>query len=158
MDIHKKKIVDYAKPLPNEQHESFCQSYIELDLEHHIVNKRARRIRAYKNAFPDSTSYTESVINSRASVLLRNENVSGRIGHLYEENGASVDNLYSWTLSKSTDVLLNIVYDEDTADKDKLVAIKELNKMTGIDVPKAEEEEDKTDRISDFLQKFRGGK
>lgn len=157
MNIHNKKIVDYAEPLQNEQHELFCQSYVELDLEQHIVNKRARRIRAYRKCFPGSVDYTESIINSRASVLLRSENVSGRIDYLYEENGTSVDNKYSWTINKSTDALLDIVYDDATADKDKIGAIKELNKIKGLDTPTIEEEE-KSDNISKFLQGFRGDK
>lgn len=155
MDIHKKKIIDSEIPLTNETHETFCIEYVRLDIEEHVVNKRARRIRAYRLAFPETKKDADSVISSRATTLLARKTVKDRIKALYEEEGTSVENEFNWTRSKSESLLVEIAYDDELKTADRLKAISELNKMRGIDVPFVEDDgKEEEDTVDSFFSKI----
>jgi len=93
----------------------------------------------------------DSLINSRATTLLKNRNVSERIKFLYEEEGTSVENEYTWTRSKSEDVLVSIVYNEESKDGDRIKAVNQLNVMRGIDSPVEKDKEKEEDSVSTFF-------
>lgn len=155
MDIHRKKIIDSEIPLTNEIHETFCMEYVRLDIEEHVVNKRARRIKAYRTAFPDTIKDSDSVISSRATTLLSRKTIKDRIKSLYEEEGTSVENEFNWTRSKSESLLVEIAYDDELKTGDRLKAISELNKMRGIDVPFVEEgNNEEEDTVDSFFTKI----
>lgn len=155
IDIHKKKIVDSEIPLTNDTHETFCIEYVRLDIEEQIFNKRARRIRAYRLAFPETKKDSDSTINSRATSLLARKTIKDRIKNLYEKEGTSVENEFNWTRSKSEGLLLGIAYDEKLKTADRLKAISELNKMRGIDVPFIKEEnKEEEDTVDSFFSKI----
>lgn len=151
MDIHKKKPIDPEAPLSSDAQEVFCREYVRLDIEEGIVNKRARRIRAYRFSFPETIKDTDGTINSRATALLGKAPVRNRIKKLYEDEGTSVENEFNWTRSKSENVLLEIVYNEDLKTADRLKAISELNKMRGIDTPTVEEDKSDADEIDSYF-------
>lgn len=155
MDIHKKKIFDHEQPLTNDNQERFCQEYVRLDIEERIVNKRARRIKAYRLIFPETIKETDAVCNGRAVTLLSRKPIRDRIAALYEEEGASVESEFIWTKSKSETLLVGIAYDDDNKTGDRIKAISELNKMRGIDVPVVDEEENKGDSVDQFFGKFK---
>lgn len=156
MDVINKKIIDHEEPLNRDAHEAFCQEYVRLDLEDRIVNKRARRIKAYRFAYPETIGSTDAAMNTRASALLNKESVSSRISAIYETNGACVENTYIWTKEKSEELLAEMAYDEMMKPADRLKAISELNKMRGVDTPKVEDEENKGDSVDSFFDKFKG--
>ena len=156
MDIIKKKIIDHEMPLTNEQQEGFCLEYVRLDIEEQITNKRARRIKAYRFIYPETLKDSDHVCNTRATRLLAKKPVAERIRALYEEEGSSVENEFSWTRSKSEGLLVDIAYDEEQKTADRIKAIGELNKMKGIEVPKVEVEETAGDSIDKFFGKFKG--
>lgn len=151
MDIHRKKPIDPEAPLSSDAQEKFCNEYVRLDIEEGIVNKRARRIRAYRLSFPETNKDNDGVINSKATALLNRSTVRDRIRKLYEEEGTSVENEFNWTKSKSENVLLEIVYNEDLKTADRLKAISELNKMRGIDAPTVEEDKSDDDEIDSYF-------
>ena len=86
---------------------------------------------------------------------MRKKSVSGRIRFIYEEEGSSVENEFNWTRGKAEEVLLNMVYDDLNKTGDKLNAIKELNKMRGIDVPVVKVEKSGDD-VDAFFSKVVG--
>lgn len=152
MRIIEKQQIDWEKPLPNEKQEAFCQEYVRLDMEEGVKQDRARRIEAYRFAFPDSNMTPDGQINSRAQNLLRKDIISSRLNYLYEELGAGIENKVKWTQAKAEDALLEIVYGEEKTEN-KLRAIDMINKIREIGVKK--EVEDKTGTIEAFLNKFR---
>lgn len=156
MDIHKVKIVDHELPLTNENQEAFCQEYVRLDIEEHIANKRARRIKAYRFIYPETRSDSDSVCNTRATRLLAKKAISERIRAIYEEEGSSVENEFNWTRSKSETILVDMAYDDELKPEARLKAISELNKMRGIDAPKIVEEDNKGDTVDSFFSRFKG--
>lgn len=150
--------IDYAEPLPNEKHELFCQEYLRLDVEGIVKQAKARRIEAYKVAYPEAKDELYNKINSRASNLLRNENVVARLEYLYEENGSGIENKIRWTRGKAEDELLDIVLGDDKTEI-KLKAIDMLNKMRGISAPEEKKEEIvEESSVEKFFSKLRGRK
>lgn len=156
MDLHKKKMIDCEQSLPNIAHENYCQEYVRLDIEDRIVNKKARRLKAYRFSFPETINDNATAVNRRACNLMRNKEISERISFLYEEEGSSVENEYFWTKSKAETVLAEIVYDENNKDADRINAVKQLNQMRGLDVPKPKKEGEGADSIKDFFEEFGG--
>jgi len=157
MSVIARKIVDFAEPLSNELHEAFCLEYLRLDIEQKVANKKARRIKAYRASFPEAYGVNDSLINSRATTLLKNRNVSERIKFLYEEEGTSVENEYTWTRSKSEDVLVSIVYNEESKDGDRIKAVNQLNVMRGIDSPVEKDKGKEEDSVSTFFNNIATG-
>jgi len=153
VDIHNKDVVDYGEKLHNKAHEKFCQEYFRLDVEEKIVNRKTRRVMAYRVSYPENSNVPDGTINSRASTLLRNENVAGRLQYLYESYGGSVEQQYNWTRGKSEDMLISLAFDEDVKYSDRINAIKELNKMRGYDNPIYDNAEE-GDIIDEFLKEF----
>lgn len=156
MDIHLKKMIDPAEPLKNESQEKFCQEYVRLDIEDGVVNKKARRVKAYIFSYPETVKESEGVVSSRATYLLSRPHIKARIGHLYEEEGSSVENQYNWTRSKSEAILIGIAYNDELKTGDRLKAISELNKMRGIDVPKIDDTSTKENTVDSFFDSLRG--
>lgn len=150
-----KQPIDWEKPLPNENHEKFVQEYLRLDIEDGIRQAKTRRILAYKFAFPDSRDDSEGKINSRASKLIKNEDISSRLSFLYEENGTGVENQYKWTQNKAEEVLLEIIYGEEKTEN-KLKALDMINKLREIGVKKEEEPEKKVNTVEAFFNKLKG--
>lgn len=156
MDVMKKKIVDHEVPLANDSHEVFCAEYVRLDIEDSVVNKRMRRIMAYRAGYPDTFAESDAVCSSRATALLAKKFVKDRIKALYEEEGTSVENEFVWTKSKSETLLVEVAYDNTQKTADRIKAISELNKMRGIEVPKVIEEVNDGDSVDQFFAKFKG--
>jgi len=152
MSVINKKIVDFAIDLDNKLHETYCREYVRLDLEDHVVNKKARRVKAYRFSFPETYNDPDGTINSRACTLLRGKNVSSRIKYLYEQDGSSVENEFNWTRSKSEDVLLSMIYNEESKDADRLKAVNQLNTMRGIDSVIVKKEDGEIDTVSKFFR------
>lgn len=152
----KKKIIDHELPLTNENHEAFCVEYVRLDVEDRIVNKRARRVKAYRFIYPETIGEADSVCSSRATALLAKKTIRDRIANIYEELGTSVEAEYAWNRVKSEELLVEIAVDDSQKAGDRIKAIGELNKMRGIEVPKVIEEEVKGDSIDTFFSKFKG--
>lgn len=157
MSIINKKIIDFAIDLENKLHETYCREYVRLDLEDHVVNKKARRVKAYRFSFPETYDAGDGVINSRACTLLRGKSVSSRIKYLYEQDGSSIENEFNWTRSKSEDVLLSIIYNDESKQADKLKAIQQLNAMRGIDAPVVKKEEGEQDTVAQFFMTINNG-
>ncbi|MGL5712948.1 MAG: hypothetical protein ACRCX2_08010 [Paraclostridium sp.] len=155
MDLMKRKIIDPEQPLDSEKQEAFCMEYVRLDIEDHIANKRARKVMAYRNVFEGTIGDSDSVCATRATSLLSRESIKERIKAIYEEEGTSVENQFTWTKSKSEEMLVDIVYNHELKTADRLKAISELNKMRGIDVPKVEDEETAGDAVDGFFSKLK---
>ncbi|MGL5711795.1 MAG: hypothetical protein ACRCX2_02145 [Paraclostridium sp.] len=156
MDVMKKRIVDHEVPLANDSHEGFCSEYVRLDIEDGVVNKRMRRIIAYRHSYPETFSDSDAIVSSRATALLAKKVVKDRIKALYEDEGTSVENEFTWTKSKSEGLLVEIAYDNSQKAGDRIKAIGELNKMRGIDIPKVVEEVNEGDSVDQFFAKFKG--
>lgn len=150
-----KQPIDWEEPLPNKKQENFCQEYIRLDVEEGIKQLKARRVMAYKFAFPDARDDSEGKLNSRASKLLRDENVVARLTFLYEELGSGIENDVKWNKTKAEDVLLDIIYGEEKTEN-KLKALDMLNKLREVGVKKEEEEEKQLSSIETFFNKLKG--
>ena len=159
MNLKDVEIVDPTLPLSNEAHENFVQAYISFDLDGIIKNKRARKMEAYRVAYPETRATKDSIVNSRATDLLLKESIAERLEYLYEKFGTSVENKYSWTPNKAEEALLDIIYGEEEKSADKIKAISELNRMRGIDKPQVEENVVKEEsKIGSFFDKILGGK
>lgn len=156
MNLHTKKTIDYEIPLENEAHEAFCQEYVRLDIEDRVISKRYRRVLAYKFAFPED-NVNDEAINQRAFNLIRRKECEKRIEYIYNLEGTSIENLFTWTRSKSEEALLELAFGEGVKPGDKLRAIAELNKMRGLDAPvvAVEEEKKETDSVADFFSRIR---
>lgn len=150
-----KQPIDWEKPLPNEKQENFCQEYVRLDMEDGIKQARARRIMAYKFAFPDARDDVEGKLNSRASKLLKDDNIVSRLTFLYEELGAGIENEVKWNKTKAEDVLLDIIYGEEKTEN-KLKALDMLNKLREVGVKKEEDEEKQLSTVEAFFNKLKG--
>lgn len=158
MNIHLKKPIDYLEGLDNENHNAFCENYVMLDLEEGISNDKQRRIRAYRLTYPETTSgILDHVVNTRATALMRRNDIKERIAFLYEEEGTSVENQFRWTRGKAEKVLVDIATSENEKTSDIIKAVDALNKMRGIDVPVIIDEDDSGDEdtIDTFFNKFR---
>lgn len=150
--------IDHEQPLPNKSQEMFCQEYLKMDLDGEVRQAKARRIEAYKRAYPGSIDETNSVLNTRAVALLRLEHVSARLKYLYEQNGAGIEAEVKWTKDKAEDVLIDIIFGNEKTEN-KLKALTELNKLRGIEAPKKEVEEEKQiSTVESFFNKLKGGK
>lgn len=157
MDLHKRKIIDYEVSLPNTFHEKFCQEYVRLDIEDRVVNKKARRVKAYRFSFPETIGDNKTDVDRRALNLLRRKEIVERIRYIYEQEGTSIEAEYYWTKSKAEGVLVEIAYDDESKDADRINAVKQLNQMRGIDIPKVEDRGDSESSIDKFF-KMVGGK
>lgn len=142
--------------MPIDAQEAFCNEYIRLDIEELIANKRARRIKAYRFAYPETIGDADHIVASRATAMLAKKVIKDRIKHLYEAEGTSVETEFAWTKSKSESLLVDIAYSDEQKTADRLKAISELNKMRGIDAPKVIEEDNKGDTVDSFFDKFKG--
>lgn len=150
--------IDWEQPLPNEAHERFCQEYVRLDLDGEVKQAKARKVEAYKFAFPDSKDEVFHKLSSRATNLLRNENVIERLRYLYEQMGTGIENEVKWTRSKAEDALLEIILGQEKTEN-KMKAIDMLNKLRGIGAPVVEEDEEKNiDSVQIFFNKLKGVK
>ena len=160
MNIHNKKVIDHLSPLEIGSQEEFCKEYVRLDIEERIINKRARRIKAYRNTYKDSIMEQDGVINSRAVTLLKKDYIMERIATLYDEEGTSIEQQFNWTTSKAEELLVAIAHDDELKTADRLKAISELNKMRGIDAPviiPEEKEVDSTDSVEMFFSMIKKG-
>lgn len=150
-----KQQIDWEEPLPNEKHEVFCQEYIRLDMEDGIKQAKARRIMAYRFAFPDSRDDADGKINSRASKLLKNDDIVSRLNFLYEDLGAGIEDKVKWNKVKAENVLIDIIFGEEKTEN-KLKALDMLNKLREIGVKKEEEEEEQISTVEAFFNKLKG--
>lgn len=155
MSIMTAKPIDFEKPLLNENREKFCQEYVRLDVEDGVRQAKARRIQAYRFAFPDGADVADSIIASRAGKLLNDEFVSARLAYLYEQLGTGIENEVKWNKIKAEDVLLDIIFGEEKTEN-KLKALDMLNKLREIGVKKEEEEEKQISSIETFFNKLKG--
>lgn len=149
MNLHNYKPFDREEPLSTESWEIFCQEYLRLDLNREIPQMRARRIAAYRKAYPSAKDMYPADVNVKAIALLRKEEVAERLAFLYEQEGSGVENEFKWTKAKAEDELLNMVLSPDTKDGDRLKAISMLNEIRGVTKP-----EEKKETIIDTVQSF----
>lgn len=145
---------DYTQPLKTEAYETFCQEYFELDISGEIRQTKARRIEAYKRAYPNAVNYKPSEVNSKAMGLLRDERIAKRLEYLYEENCSGVENAVKWTKTRSEDALLDIITSPETKNADKLKAIDMLNTLRDIK-PVEKPKEDIIDSVTAFFNKLK---
>lgn len=82
---------------------------------------------------------------------MRMDEIKLRIDYLLNTGEDPFENKNKWNENKSINFLLEIASDEDLRTSDRLSAIKMLNEIKGIG-----EEEDKSDKLSEFLKRVRG--
>ena len=153
--IHCAQPFDKTIPLENEAREKFCQEYLRLDLDGEIKQAKARRIEAFRVAYPEYRDKIPSDANMKAVRLLRDDNVAERLAYLYEQSGTGIENEIKWTKSKSEDMLLEIIYSTTTKDSDKLKAIQMINELREIGPADKEEEQSAIDSVKEFFSKLK---
>lgn len=85
---------------------------------------------AYRRANPRSLQWKPETVLKRASEMVREGNVPGRIAELRRQTAAAIQ----WTREDSLRVLSEIAQGE-AANRDKVAAVKELNTMGGFNEP-----------------------
>jgi phage terminase small subunit len=88
---------------------------------------------AYRAAFNVKPTTKSETIHKRASELMADGDVRGRV----EELKAAVAERVMWTMEDSLNVLATIAkgIDEDAKPSDKVNAVKAINAMIGLDAP-----------------------
>lgn len=155
MNLHNYKPYDPEQPLNSEHQELFCQEYFRLDVEREILQRRARRIAAYKFAYKDGCNgISDADINMRAIGLLREINVAKRLEHLYDKDGSGVEHKVKWSKVKAEDELLSMIISPETKDADKLKAINMLNE---INLDDGSKKEGLRDTVQEFFKRIGKG-
>jgi len=146
------RLFDPSKPM-SDNVEEFIKRYFEL-VEGKVVNKRQRKILAYRHAFKETcTGKPDYYVLQLATQLLTKENVKDRMIYLQSINGVEEELDFDWNKSKAEEVLLEIIYDEKAKMADRLKAIDQLNKMKGMD-KRVMQEEEASDSVADFMNRL----
>lgn len=103
--------------LKNARHEKFAQG---------IALGTSQR-RAYRAAFPSSQSWKDETVDSKASLLAKNEKVLARVKELQEAATSKA----VMTATQRKEWLTKLIQSEDEATQNKLKAVDILNKMDG---------------------------
>ena len=85
---------------------------------------------AYRTAFDVSPTTKQETVYKRASELMSNGEVSGRVAELREQLSAKA----LWTRQDSVQALISVLSNPETQ-KDVIAAVKELNAMHGYNAP-----------------------
>ena len=110
--------------LNNVRHEKFAQC---------IANGLSQR-KAYRAAFPNSVKWKDETVDSKASVLAKNDKVLERLRELAEETSRKA----IMTATERKEWLTKIIRSQYDETKDKLKAVDLLNKMEGSYIEKVE--------------------
>ena len=103
--------------LTNARHEKFAQC---------IASGMSQR-KAYRAAFPKSVNWKDETVDSKASVLSKNDKVVERLGELAKESSSKA----VMTAKERKEWLTALIYKEGEDTKDRLKAIDILNRMEG---------------------------
>lgn len=85
---------------------------------------------AYRSAFDVGATTKQETIYKRASELMSNGEVSGRVAELREQLSAKA----LWTRQDSVQALISVLSNPESQ-KDVIAAVKELNAMHGFNAP-----------------------
>lgn len=85
---------------------------------------------AYRSAFDVGATTKQETIHKRASELMSNGEVSGRVAELREQLSAKS----LWTRQDSVQALISVLSNPESQ-KDVIAAVKELNAMHGFNAP-----------------------
>lgn len=85
---------------------------------------------AYRSAFDVGATTKQETIHKRASELMSNGEVSGRVAELREQLSAKA----LWTRQDSVQALISVLSNPESQ-KDVIAAVKELNAMHGFNAP-----------------------
>lgn len=140
-------IRDWSEPLKNKKREKFCQEYVRLEMVQKLPYEKRKRMEAYNVGF----NYHGNNAEFLSRKLMRMDEIKLRIDYLLNTGEDPFENKNKWNENKSINFLLEIASDEDLRASDRLSAIKMLNEIKGIG-----EEEDKSDKLSEFLKRVRG--
>lgn len=110
--------------LKNVRHEKFAQG---------LANGLSQR-NAYRAAFPTSEKWKDETVDSKASLLAKNDKVLARLKELADK--ATNETIMSAT--KRKEWLTQVIKSELEETKDKLKAVDLLNKMEGAYIEKVE--------------------
>lgn len=100
--------------------EAFCQAYVET----------GNASEAYRRAYPRAKNWKPETVHKRASELLANGEVLGRLKALQAE--LAKRNL--WTREQSVMTLIQVI-ENAGRNSDIIAAVKELNAMHGYNAP-----------------------
>lgn len=90
---------------------------------------------AYRKAYPKSKAKAKTQ-NEMASKMMAQNNISTRVRELQEE----MKQKFIWTKEKATELLMKIAGDEvNERSSDQINAMKELNKIHGLEAPNKHE-------------------
>ena len=103
--------------ITNTRHEKFAQC---------IASGMSQR-KAYRAAFPKSVNWKDETVDSKASVLSKNDKVVERLGELAKESSSKA----IMTAKERKEWLTTLIYKEGEDTKDRLKAIDILNRMDG---------------------------
>ena len=103
--------------LKNARHEKFAQG---------IAQGTSQR-RAYRAAFPNSQKWKDETVDSKASLLAKNEKVLARVKELQTVATSKA----VMTATQRKEWLTKLIQSEDEATQNKLKAVDILNKMDG---------------------------
>lgn len=110
--------------LKNVRHEKFVQC---------IANGYSQR-KAYRAAFPKSENWKDETVDSKASVLAKNDKVLERLRELAEETSKKA----IMNATERKEWLTKVIRNQCEETKDKLKAVDLLNKMEGTYIEKVE--------------------
>lgn len=110
--------------LKNIRHETFAQE----------LAKGMSQRNAYRAAFPNSMKWKDETVDSKASVLAKNDKVLERLKELAKESTSEA----VMDATKRKEWLTDIILSKDEETKDKLKAVDILNKMDGAYTEKVE--------------------
>lgn len=110
--------------LKNIRHEAFAQG---------LAKGMSQRL-AYRAAFTSSNKWKDETVDSKASVLAKNDKVLARLKELAEESTSEA----VMDATKRKEWLTEIILSKEEETKDKLKAVDILNKMDGAYTEKVE--------------------
>lgn len=102
------------------QQEKFCLAYVEC----------GNASEAYRRAYPRAKNWKPETVYKRASELLANGKVLGRVNELK----ADLARRNLWTREQSVQALIEVIRNPDKQ-TDVIAAVKELNAMHGFNAP-----------------------
>lgn len=122
--------------LANVRHEKFAQG---------IAQGLSQR-KAYREAFPSSLKWKDETVDSKASVLAKNDKVLARVNELKSESSSKAIK----TAIERKEWLSSVIDDENEETTTKLKACDLLNKMDGEYITKVEADV-KVKKLEDLL-------